>query len=105
MSYKELPALPPWAPMADWGDVIVKEVEGAPLAWSGEVLPPPAIGEEIYIAMNKLGFGRVVGYAAVDGYLGVRVNLREPPAWYVKQNGPGAIGLAYGAELRKDKAP
>ena len=56
----------------------------------------------ITVTMNQLGRGTVVGYEVVSGYLGVHVNLLNPPEWYVKQNKRNNrpnIGLVFGAEI------
>ncbi|MCY1359352.1 hypothetical protein D9M68_751200 [compost metagenome] len=81
------------------------------LKWSAE-FEVPAIGADILIRINNIGRAKVVGYATLDGYLGVMSMPHEPPPWWVRQNGPPSLensALAFGAEISpvtsKEKAP
>lgn len=64
------------------------------IKWSG-VVQPPTIGQRIKVTMNDLGHGKVIGYFTAAGYLGVRVILENPPAWYTKQNAIKTDKAAY----------
>jgi hypothetical protein len=68
------------------------------LIWSGKKAPP-AIGDEVTLYVNGCGKGRVTGYLATGGYLGVWLELLDPPAWYLKQNGGNVPACAFGIEL------
>jgi hypothetical protein len=88
---------------------IVPGVAGPPAGdkamWSGEG-DPPAIGDEIEIALNGIGLAKVVDYAVMDGYLGVMAYPLAPPAWWVKANGepgPSSASIVFGAEIRYPK--
>lgn len=54
--------------------------------WGGEA-PPPAIGTRIRVTMNSLGPGTVRGYFIEYDWLGLLVELHDPPEWWIKQNG------------------
>lgn len=53
--------------------------------WSGKG-PVPIVGGKVKVIMNNMGKGTVVSYFVQEGYLGVRVKLHKPPAWFKKQN-------------------
>lgn len=74
------------------------------LWWSGD-RPPPAVGDEIYVGMNNLKWGKVLGYGSDCGYLYVLVVFKYPPAWYIKQNGLNCAGAIFGCEINFDKEP
>jgi len=65
------------------------------LNWSGRT-DPPTIGETVKC---HLGRGLVQGYFAEAGYLGVKVRLDNPPAWFVKQNGRLCPACLFGTEV------
>lgn len=70
--------------------------------WSGKD-PVPAIGQTIYVRVNRIGAAKVVGYAIDCGYLGVLAYPLDPPEWWVRQNGPSSpenAPLVFGAELQ-----
>lgn len=69
--------------------------------WSAE-FEVPAIGEDVVIRLNGIGRAKVVGCATDGGYLGVMSMPYDPPAWWVRQNGPAGLdnpALAFGAEI------
>ena len=68
------------------------------LRYSGKN-PVPALGQEVEATINNLGRGVVVGYQAIDGYLGVNVELTNPPKWHVRDNGGRTTGLLFGVEI------
>lgn len=104
-----LKALPAWEPG--------RGVSGVPVGkvwWSGagELATPPAIGARVFVAMNGFGTGTVRGYFVEFGWLGVYVQVDNPPAWYVKQlaEDPGPrpgnqerVPMIFGAELAQTK--
>jgi hypothetical protein len=67
--------------------------------WSGK-MPLPAVGDEIHVAINKIGACIVVGYFVQDGWLGVKAQPLSPPDWYLKQNGGNVVGHVFGAEIK-----
>ena len=85
--------------------------ESDPYKWSG-VNDPPVIGAKVKVYMNGLGNGKIVGYFAEYGWLGVLVRLSKPPVWWKKQtkergeNPSTTNAHIYGLELepRKEKA-
>lgn len=71
------------------------------LKWSAEFDPPP-IGSDVILRINAIGLANVVGYATLDGYLGLMTVPYNPPAWWIEQNGPpgeAEPALAFGAEV------
>ena len=60
-------------------------------------VPEPG-DDEVRVKINGIGWGRVVGYQVIDGFLGIWVDAREKPRWYLEQNG-NVPGLSFGAEL------
>ena len=67
------------------------------LAYAGD--QPPAIGSKVQVTMNGLGTGTAVGYFTECNFLGVIVELDNPPAWYTKQNGTH-IAHVFGLEIK-----
>lgn len=75
--------------------------EGPLPKWSG-AKPPPAIGDQITIAINSIGPAIVTSYATYEGWLGVMAYPLNPPEWWVKQNGtpsPDNASLVFGVEI------
>jgi hypothetical protein len=102
---KDITELPQWAP-------VIKTSEGhldptiarravatnsGPYAWSNGN-PPPKRGDEVVVKMNRLGVGHVDSYFVEHGYLGVKVALKEPPDWLLKQSGD-RFAMVFGAEI------
>lgn len=87
--------LPAWGPLGN--------AEGLP-QWGG-ALAPPAVGSDVVVTVNGCGPGVVVDYFTIDGFLGVRVRLSAPPAFFTKQNPPGTLATAFGPEMRNADAP
>ena len=54
------------------------------LQWNG-AKAPPRIGDPVKVFLNNLGSGTVTGYCQMDGYLGVIVELWNPPEWFIQQ--------------------
>ena len=95
-NYHEFDELPVWT-QAVWTDgKVVNEAD--PYKWGGRN-PPPKIGAKVHVYMNSIGAGKVVGYFAEYGWLGVLVRPAKAPAWYVKQNGRYTPGHVFGPEL------
>lgn len=69
-----------------------------PVKWSGEA-PPPAVGDRIVIAINRCGPAIVTGYFVDSGWLGLAVEMTDPPEWFIKQNGDDRSGFVFGAEI------
>ena len=67
--------------------------------WSAK-FDPPAVGAKVQVGVDGIGEAIVLGYFVEYGWLGVCVRPLAPPAWYVKQNGKGAICGVMGAELK-----
>lgn len=87
--FTKMDTLPQFEMMRAGGD-------GMPLPAINETLPrwsgkaafkmPPRVGERINVTMNCLGPAVVLGYFTEGGFLGLRVKLESPPAWWTKQN-------------------
>ena len=78
------------------GDAVLVN-DGRGYLWSGAA-DVPGIGERVRVRMNGLGLGTVTGYLVEHGWLGVRVQLDNPPDWYRKQNG-NKHAMVFGVEL------
>ncbi|EJL72247.1 hypothetical protein PMI12_03988 [Variovorax sp. CF313] len=71
--------------------------------WSAD-FEVPVIGDDIAIRLNSIGCAKVVAYATHGGYLGVMAVPYNPPAWWIRQNGPPSpdnAALAFGAEISR----
>lgn len=94
-TYHEFDALP-----EGWVPVTAEQREDddfdASYRWSGKAAPP-AKGS---VVKTNVGFGNgvVIGYFAECGWLGVLVQLQDPPEAYVKQNGNAPCHI-FGAEI------
>ena len=71
--------------------------------------PIPQVGKRILVTMNNFGYGIVSGYSVQGnsdtdaGYLGVVVQLENPPKWFVKQcqlNKKELVGTFFGTEIK-----
>jgi hypothetical protein len=71
------------------------------LDWRGNFMPQT--GERVRVTMNGLGTGVVFGYFMEEGFMGVKVELDEPPAWFTKQNGHH-IAHVFGTEIAQLEA-
>jgi hypothetical protein len=84
-----------------------RKVSESPYKWSGKEAPP-AIGAEVKVTMNGLGPGVVKGYFAEESWLGVLVELKSPPDWWLKQNaaalakGEKRLAHIFGMEVKYD---
>jgi hypothetical protein len=72
------------------------------IKWSpkDKVSPPPAIGTRITVTMNSIGPGTVRGYFVEDNWLGLLVELHDPPIWWRKQNPDWPLGHIFGPEFK-----
>lgn len=98
MTYVEYDT-PPAYVEGEWidGKLVNRE---APVKWGGKE-PPPAIGAEIVVTINRCGPAVVTGYFVEDGWLGLRCKLHNPPEWFVKQNKGDPNGRVFGPEFRQ----
>jgi hypothetical protein len=96
-NYHEFTELPAWT-RVEWKDGKIVNVAD-PYKWGGDQ-EPPTIGSKVRVYMNSIGDGKVVGYFAEYGFLGVLVRPAKAPAWYVKQNGRYALAHIFGIELQ-----
>ncbi|GAB3840767.1 hypothetical protein [Hymenobacter jeollabukensis] len=76
----------------------------ASLSWSNP-LPVPAVGAQVTVLINNLGPATVRGYLQQDGFLGVWVQVHNPPAWMVQQTRGDAHGAAFGREIELSTTP
>ncbi len=76
--------------------------------WSGRQ-GVPEIGEIVNVTMNGLGKGIVRGYFVEDVWLGIYVELLNPPEWWINQTRrmafsearkPGCA-MVFGAEIER----
>ena len=70
----------------------------ASLSWSNP-LPVPAVGAQVTVLINNLGPATVRGYLQQDGFLGLWVQVHNPPAWMVQHTRGDAHGAAFGREV------
>ena len=73
--------------------------EPGDIVFSGGHPRLPYIGEVVKVTMNDLGEGTVASYFIRDGWLGLEINLLDPPAWYVSQNKGNIPAPVFGAEI------
>lgn len=66
--------------------------------WGGKY-PPPAIGDRIYVSINRCGPANVTGYFTEGNFLGVLCELTDPPEWHIKQNKGNRKGHVFGPEF------
>lgn len=97
-SYTELDTVPAYV-AGEWveGRLVNRD---APVKWGGKE-PPPAIGDEIVVTINRCGPAVVTGYFVEDGWLGLKCRLHNPPEWHVKQNKGDPNGHVFGPEWRR----
>ena len=86
------------------------DAEGKEMKWSGEI-PPPAIGAQINVTMNRIGPAIVKGYFESCGRLGIMMLPINPPDWLIRQrkDNPGklkwqkeGIGCVFGTEFKPE---
>lgn len=73
------------------------------LTWTGP-FPIPTVGRHIHILMNGFGEAVVTGYQSYEGerktYLGIIVDLINPPDWFLTNNGGrNAPAAFFGSDL------
>lgn len=91
---------PQWDPDKANASVLNRDaIKWGGLAKNGTATPP-AIGAEVYVTMNKLGPATVRGYFVVDNWLGVLVEFKDPPQWWIDQNPTEPLGHIFGPEFR-----
>src|SRR5262245_7936712 len=84
-NYAEFTALPNAWVFAKWsGGKVIKPEQR--FKWSGKNAPP-AIGADVHVYMNGFGDVTVTGYFVEYGWLGFLADVKNPPAWWLKQNG------------------
>lgn len=68
--------------------------------WTGCV-DVPGFMQDVNIRLNGIGQATVVGYAVLDGYLGVMTKANEAtrPEWHKRQNPNNEPGLTFGIEI------
>ena len=76
----------------------------ASLKWTtpekGGFLFCPLIGTRVNVTCNSMGLGTVSSYFFEHGYLGVKVDLDNPPDWHKKQNPGKPYALVFGSEIQ-----
>lgn len=73
--------------------------EPGEIVFSGGHPRLPSVGEKVKVTMNGLGEGYVGSYFIRDGWLGLEINLLDPPEWYVSQNKGNVPAPVFGAEV------
>lgn len=97
MSYTEHDTLPDFV-LAEQDETGATTNHGGTAVWSG-LTTPPAVGETVYIDANQRGFGTVRGYFLQTGWLGVIIDLLDPPNSYIDRHGGNVPCHAFGAEI------
>jgi hypothetical protein len=59
--------------------------------------PPPPIGSRVLVTFNNLGLATVRAYFTEHCYLGVEVELDQPPDWWLKST---TTAYVFGPEIR-----
>lgn len=98
MTYTEHTTIPAYV-AGEWKDGHLMNSD-APVKWGGEN-PPPPIGAEIVVTMNRIGPATVTGYFVEEGWLGLLCRLHSPPEWLVKQNKGATKAHIFGPEYRQ----
>lgn len=99
--YHEFTELPAWTRPVWKGDGVANDAD--PYKWSGTKNDPPAIGAKV-TTYNGYGTGTVLTYFAEYGWLGVKLALDNPPAWYVRQNNGNPAAHFFGIDLEKRRS-
>lgn len=73
------------------------------MKWSGK-MSLPSIGDRIYMRINSIGYGSVVGYCESHGFVGLLVKPENPPEWYVKQTKARVAETDKARKLGPDKS-
>jgi hypothetical protein len=71
--------------------------------WGGKE-PPPPIGTKIQTIINRCGPALVTGYWVEENWLGLMVQLLEPPEWFLKQNKGNPEAVIFGPEYKAFEA-
>ncbi len=100
-NYQELNEVPAYTD-AVWEDGKLMNRD-AGLLWGGKDKVPPLIGAKIICTINNCGPAVVTGYFTLDGWLGVRCKLTNPPEWHVKQNSGNPNGHVFGPEYKMEE--
>ena len=66
--------------------LVYEDADGRVGMWSGAGQLPD-IGDEVEVKINGIGPALVVGYFIENGWVGVLVEMADPPEWMVRQNG------------------
>jgi hypothetical protein len=84
------------------GHRIESNIAGTDDRWSGDI-EVPEVGDRVVVAVNRIGPGTVVGYCVMDNWIGVIVDVDDPPPWLVESHKRYDMDLsvAYGIEVRK----
>lgn len=99
-SYRELTEVPLYeVPQYD-DPKVATPANAAPgkVLWGGKH-EPPAIGSKVRVTMNGLGRGTVRGYFVECDWLGLLVELHNPPQWWAKQNPQRPLAHIFGIEF------
>jgi len=62
----------------------------------------PAIGTTVNALVNNIGLSEVRGYFTQEGFLGLVALPKDPPRWYVEQNGKDCPCHLFGCEYSLD---
>ncbi len=98
MAYREHTTVPAFA-RAEWDSGKLVNGKAGLILWGAEA-PPPDIGVEIVVTINRCGPAVVTGYFTQDGWLGLKCRLHNPPDWHIKQNKGDPHGHVFGPEFR-----
>jgi len=69
------------------------------IKWSNLTFDVPAIGDLVFVRINRIRAARVVSYFVEHGFLGLLVVPLAPPEWFVKQNGRFSECHVFGTEV------
>lgn len=94
--YRRFDVAPDWqrARYASPSNIVPSNKSPGVTLWGGDKALPP-VGTRIQVTMNQLGPGTVRGYFVEYDWLGLLVELHNPPQWWIKQNGGSKRKLAH----------
>jgi len=103
--YQTMTELPAYE-VARWDDPKVAQPSNAApgkVLWGVKQMPP-AIGTMVRVTMNGLGQGTVRGYFVECDWLGLLVELHNPPKWWREQNkaDPKRLAHVFGIEFKQE---
>lgn len=104
-TYRKLTEVPTYESPQYSDPKVATPTNAAPgkILWGGKQ-EPPAIGSKVCVTMNSLGPGTVRGYFVEYDWLGLLVELHNPPKWWIEQNPARPLAHIFGIEFQPAQA-